>query len=48
MSENKKQKEVKVKQAIAEKALNKSKTKGEKINPQVEDRRDQHQPRNNP
>lgn len=43
MSKNDERK--KEKQALAEKAINKAKTEGEKVNPQVEERRDQRQPR---
>lgn len=32
-------------QSTAEKAINKKETEGKKINPQVEQRRDKHQPR---
>jgi|26BtaG_2_1085354.scaffolds.fasta_scaffold00009_42 hypothetical protein len=35
------------KQSTAEQAINKSRTEGEKINPQIEQRREKHQPRDN-
>lgn len=47
MSTNNNEQEKKEKQALREKAINKEETQGKKINQQVNQRKNQHEPRDN-